>query len=217
MVVPVYNEAHRIRTNFPKFLNIRRIDRIIIVDDGSTDGCTQFIKPHTPRVTLVKLSQNTGKTNAIRVSLKWVRTSHVLLLDADLKNLNVEQINRGVRAALSQKNLDMLIFVRTAPGNVASVYSGDRVVKTDILQASLDYYHHAKSFQLEAAVNQYCMDNQKSVWWMPITASNTFQMEKRQSILGLTQTTKTIGEIVKLIGWKNYVKQLTVLARHRLQ
>lgn len=58
----------------------------IIIDDGSTDQSIQFLQEN---ITHRKLSfitlNNQGKYNAIQSTLKMVRTSHFLMIDADVK------------------------------------------------------------------------------------------------------------------------------------
>lgn len=215
LIVPVYNEANRLKRNLPTYLKIKNINQVIIVDDGSTDGCTQFIPTQYPDVSLITYPKNKGKTDAVRAALQKVTASHILLIDADLKNLKPEEVNRGLTYALTHTSIDMVIFIRRAPGNVASVYSGERVIRTNILREALHQYTHAKNFQIEAALNQYCIDTHKSVYWHAIHASNTFHIEKR-SPLWFLSALMTIREIIGLIGWKNYYKQITSLtARNR--
>lgn len=191
------------------YLGIGNTDRFIIVDDGSTDNSTAFIPADYPRITLIRHPKNLGKTEAIKTALSAVTTSHILLMDADLKHLKSEEINRGVTQILKNPTIDMLIFIRQASGNVASVYSGERVLKTNILREALRRYPGAKHFQIEAAVNQYCLDMQKYVVLQPISASNTFQIEKKRSLTGFGDNIAMIRQIVALVGWKNYMKQLT--------
>lgn len=136
-------------------------------------------------------------------------------MDADLKNLKAEEIDRGLIYMFSHKDIDMLIFIRRAFGNVASVYSGERIIKTDILQATLNHYPQSKNFQIEAAINQYCLDRQKTVVWQTITASNTFQIEKNSS-KWILAALLTMHEIIGFIGWKNYFKQLIFLTKNRI-
>lgn len=189
-------------------MKISPISQIIVVDDGSTDGCADFIQTSYPNVELINLPHNMGKTQAVKKAIMKVKTSHVLLMDADLKHLKTKEVESGLIHALKHPDVDMLIFIRRKPGNVASVFSGERILKTELLRAALLRFRQAKNFQLEAAINQYCLDTHRRVVYQSINASNTFRIEKRKSLIGFFDNFETISQITKLVGWKNYFRQL---------
>lgn len=83
------------------------IERIIMADDGSTDGSVDYIKQNFPDVEIIQLSYNTKKANLLRnVLLKNAETRLVLLVDNDVTfNSNclselVSNINRLPDAAV---------------------------------------------------------------------------------------------------------------------
>ena len=56
IVIPVYNEKKTIINLLRKVLNIKNIDKqIIIVDDGSSDGSTNLIKKFVKKKKILKL------------------------------------------------------------------------------------------------------------------------------------------------------------------
>ncbi|MBQ6415388.1 MAG: glycosyltransferase family 2 protein [Butyrivibrio sp.] len=57
--------------------------RVLIVDNGSTDGSQDFIKNNYPRVTLVALPENTGFANAVNIGIKSCESEYVFLLNDD--------------------------------------------------------------------------------------------------------------------------------------
>jgi len=57
--------------------------RIIVVDNGSTDGSVDFVKRRFPQVTLIPLAWNTGFCRGNNVALETVREPFVALLNND--------------------------------------------------------------------------------------------------------------------------------------
>ena len=84
-IVPAYNEAPRIGQVLDAAARHPLVREVLVVDDGSTDGSADHARRRGLR-TLV-LSRNMGKAVAVARGLELVRTSHVLLLDADLVGL----------------------------------------------------------------------------------------------------------------------------------
>jgi len=89
VVVPVYNEARTVGAVVDR---LRRIDlpvprEIIIVNDGSTDGTGEALRPlqGEPRVTVVNADRNRGKGSAIRLGLSRARGTIIAIQDADLE------------------------------------------------------------------------------------------------------------------------------------
>ena len=57
--------------------------KVIIVDNGSTDGSQDHIKNKYPQVELIELSENTGFANAANVGIKAADSEYVFLLNND--------------------------------------------------------------------------------------------------------------------------------------
>ena len=89
IVVPVFNEARTVRAVVDR---LRSVDfsiprEIIIVNDGSTDGTEEVLRPLAgePGVTLVNAARNRGKGSAIRLGLSRAHGTIVAIQDADLE------------------------------------------------------------------------------------------------------------------------------------
>jgi glycosyltransferase involved in cell wall biosynthesis len=88
VMVPVFNE----RETLPKVLD--RIDevmpegtQVIVVDDGSTDGTSEWLRDLSPRSDRVILRRrlNRGKGSAVRLAIRHSQGDVVAIQDADLE------------------------------------------------------------------------------------------------------------------------------------
>ena len=57
--------------------------RVILVDNGSSDGSVEYVRNHFPEITIICLSKNTGFTGGNNVALKQVTSDYVALLNND--------------------------------------------------------------------------------------------------------------------------------------
>jgi len=84
LVLPVYNETHRLKTGLKLALNYLKRQsyswEIIVVDDGSTDASTSGV-PRT--VKLIKTSRNFGKGHAIHLGVAASRGDYIIFSDID--------------------------------------------------------------------------------------------------------------------------------------
>ena len=88
-VIPAFNEARSIATVVAGIGP--SVDRVIVVDDGSTDGTAELARAAGADV--VVHEENRGKGHAVRTGLARVFDgdfTHVLLLDGDMQHLPEE-------------------------------------------------------------------------------------------------------------------------------
>src|SRR4029077_9393387 len=91
LVVPVYNERESLRIlvdEIGRALAGRRYE-IVAVDDGSSDGSLDELKPlkhDRPELHIVALAANAGQTAAFAAGFRVARGRVVVTLDADLQN-----------------------------------------------------------------------------------------------------------------------------------
>jgi glycosyltransferase involved in cell wall biosynthesis len=88
IIMPVYNESATIARAVNRVLAVDYPCpvELIVVDDGSTDGTMQLLRPFTDRgITMVRHPVNRGKGAAVITGVKKATGTHVMILDADLE------------------------------------------------------------------------------------------------------------------------------------
>ena len=87
--MPVYNERATLRTALDRLLAVEMPvpTEILVVDDGSTDGCTSTISDlvDSGAVRLLTQEQNQGKGSALRRGISEADGELLTILDADLE------------------------------------------------------------------------------------------------------------------------------------
>lgn len=116
LVVPLFNERPMLPLFFDRVLPVlAKLDlywEVVLVDDGSSDGSTQYIRDviaRTPGVRLVKLSRNFGKEAAMTAGLEHAKGDAIIVLDADLQD-PPEQIPAMVECW--QSGVDVVLMQR---------------------------------------------------------------------------------------------------------
>ena len=104
-VVPAYNEARRITPVLDALTSSPSVERVVVVDDGSTDDTAAVARAH-PAAAAGKLSvlsqPNGGKGAAMRRGGEEAADADVLLfLDADLIGLTVAHVESLLAPVLS--------------------------------------------------------------------------------------------------------------------
>ena len=90
VIIPVFNEKNTIETVINKVLQFKDLStKIIIVNDGSTDGTLEILnnckKKYPDNIRILNHEKNLGKGAAIRTAIKNIESDIVLIQDADLE------------------------------------------------------------------------------------------------------------------------------------
>jgi glycosyltransferase involved in cell wall biosynthesis len=119
IVVPVYNEAHRIAATLDAVDAWVRASacraEILVADDGSTDDTADIVNqyvPATPWVHLIELPHG-GKARAVLAGLRMARGDIVGFMDADLAT-PLSTLHTALDVL--QKGADVVIGSREGPG-----------------------------------------------------------------------------------------------------
>ncbi len=85
-IVPVYNVKEYLARCLDSLLGQTiPFDKIVVVDDGSTDGCGVICDEYSERYVSIQLihKENGGLVSAWMEGLKYVDTSHICFIDSD--------------------------------------------------------------------------------------------------------------------------------------
>ena len=88
VVIPNYNGRQILAKNLPKVIENCSGAEIIIVDDGSTDDSTSFIKKKFPKIKLITNDKNQGFSKTVNRGVANAKGEYVLLLNSDVAPRN---------------------------------------------------------------------------------------------------------------------------------
>lgn len=220
-IIPFWNEGLFLFNVLDQVSKAGNIDEIICVDDASDNENYRTVRKKYPHIRLIRLSENVGKTDAIREGLKVAGGHYILLLDADLQNLNHKDLEKAVRAVYKNPSIDMLILRRVNADLLIRMYradvlfTGERILKKSDLIEILD--GPVKRWQLESAINTWMYLNKKKVFWIPQSAINTDKSLKWGMLNGLIYDIRTFGDMMFATGLNNFFKQILFYAKDELK
>jgi glycosyltransferase involved in cell wall biosynthesis len=119
IVIPAYNEAHRLPSSLElarAFLNAGGLNaEVVVVDDGSQDGTAAVVEEAQrdwPALTLLRQA-HAGKGAAVRLGVSQAKGDQIALADADF-SMPITEFRRFMPDALG--DYDIAIASREAPG-----------------------------------------------------------------------------------------------------
>jgi len=109
-IIPFYNEKDWIVGVLEKITQISKFDKIILVDDWSTDDsfdiARNFVRNNKfENIEIVSYKNNKWKSQAIQEWLKIVETDYVFLFDADLKKVEISEVICVIDGMYQEKQL----------------------------------------------------------------------------------------------------------------
>lgn len=124
IIIPAYNEEHRIRPTLLSIWDYLRetevSSEIIVVDDGSNDKTVEVVSrkmKDIPVLKLLKLKKNQGKGFAVRTGVKEAKGKFILLADAD-NSTPIEELEEFLKTAT---NVDIIVGSRYLPGSQVKI------------------------------------------------------------------------------------------------
>ena len=85
IVIPNWNGKHLLAKNLSKVIAAsRRSAEIIVVDDGSTDGSSQYIRDEFPQVRIITKTKHDGFASSVNEGVSKAMGNIVMLLNTDV-------------------------------------------------------------------------------------------------------------------------------------
>lgn len=153
-IIPAHNEAPRIAPVIQSVLASGAVARVVVVDDGSTDGTGQVAQQ--AGAYLVSLPSNVGKGQAMLAGVRATTEPIVLFLDADLIGLTPGHVERLVRPVTSESCV-MTVGLRdygSIWGDLQEAMpriGGERAVHRSVLERVPSSFW--SGFRIEAGIN----------------------------------------------------------------
>lgn len=221
-IIPFWNEGSNLIPVLDEISKSRYISEIICVDDGSRDCNFFVIQEYYSHISLVRNEVNLGKSEAVREGLRHASYDNIMLLDADLRNLDHREIDRAAMAFMGSDDIDMLIlrrinavfFVKLYRADI--LFTGERILRKSDLETILDS-SDVCGWQLESAINTWMYNNNKKVCWVPHSAINKHKYLKHGVINGLRLDLRTYSDMVSAAGFNNFMKQILFFAKEELK
>jgi|SRR3989344_5684573 len=210
-IIAAYNEGPRIDAVLSVISNNSLVDEIIVVNDGSEDNTKAIVEKY-PNVQLISYSKNKGKTFAIMEGLSLAKSDIVMLLDADLVDLNNKDIENLILPVTSgQADVSMSIWQNSLlPCKILGIdfQSGQRVFYKKIIP-DLEVLSHLPKYGLEIFINNIIVENKlklKIVNWDTVVA-----IRKSQKIgwwYGTFGDIKMTFQVVSTIPLSKFIFQI---------
>ncbi|HCR83177.1 MAG TPA: glycosyltransferase family 2 protein, partial [Lachnospiraceae bacterium] len=84
IIIPNYNGKHFMKPCLDSLKNQSLSDfKILVVDNGSTDGSLSYMEENYPHIEVIALGKNFGFSRAVNEGIRHTRTPYVILLNND--------------------------------------------------------------------------------------------------------------------------------------
>ncbi|MGI6586840.1 MAG: glycosyltransferase family 2 protein [Gracilibacteraceae bacterium] len=210
-VIPAYNEEHTIAGVVNCVKGIDKIQKVIVVSDGSTDRTAEIAKKCGAEV--IELNENIGKGGAIKAGIDECGTEVILFLDADLIGLTKKHVLDLIDPVISDK-ADMTIgifkngrMVTDLAQKVTPYLSGQRAIKKSIIDRipNMDITRYG----VEVALTKYVDKSSARVLEVDLPDMTHVTKEEKLGIIkGVQARIKMYWDIVKILSSYNLKKEL---------
>ena len=224
IVVPVYNEESTVRSVIERLLEIELpiAREILIINDGSTDGTRAALDgmpEMSERVRIFHAPINAGKGRAIRTGFEQARGTIVAIQDADLE-LDPAQLADLIGPILAHETF-VVYGSRFLSGTPAAPWL--TIVANKVLTGATNLLYGASLTDMETC---YKIMRTEVARGLDLQA-NGFDIEPEITAKVLRRGLLSVERPIrfeprsraqgKKIGWRDGVRALEVLVRHRIQ
>lgn len=218
-LIPAYNEAERIGGVLTAIVGHKDIQKVIVIDDGSTDQTAQVASSFD--VTVLTTPGNLGKTAALAFGLRQVKTSHIVLLDADLLGLTALDVTRLIAPVRENLAIASISLRGNAPRLWRMIgldyISGERALPFDLLKPHLDELNSLPRFGFEVFLNRLLIKTKRPVAIVPFdNVASPYKATKLGFWPGLGADALMIRDILLTVSLGEIVSQIVTLKRRQL-
>ncbi|MFT4020653.1 MAG: glycosyltransferase family 2 protein [Acinetobacter sp.] len=213
-IIPAYNESPRIAKVLDAVCGHPRIHEIIVVDDLSTDNTAEIAQRAGVRV--IRLDHNQGKSNAVAEGIAMASGSHILLLDADLRGLDMQDISDLIEPVWSGQADVTLSLRQNSPWVWRLIgldyISGERVFRRDQVIDRLDELRKLARFGLEVWLNNLWLDHDlkiKVVHWP--TVISPYKSSKMGWLQGIRADFRMLKDIFSTVPLSKAIMQIVLM------
>lgn len=211
VVIPAYNEESTIGDTIQAVKELKNINKIIVVNDGSTDKTAEIAKSWD--IELIDLKINRGKGGAMNSSLPYINSDIVVFLDADLGNSAKEAYKIITPVLEGKADLAIAAFpppqkkggfglvkgtaawaIKRAGGIEAKApLSGQRAMTKEVLQAVTPF---SEAYGVELAMTINALRHGFRVIEVPTTMRHN---ETGRDLAGFKHRGKQFIDVIKVI------------------
>jgi glycosyltransferase involved in cell wall biosynthesis len=203
VVIPAYNEAHRISDALRPVLAASLVNEVIVVSDGSTDATVEVARQFE-RVRVVELPFNVGKGGAMCAGVAHTDADIIAFFDADLVGLRPHHVDQIIRP-LQTGSCDMCIGVFRGgkfwsdTGQVITPFlSGQRAMYRKLFEA-VPFLPEIR-MGAEVTITTYAKRLKATVLKTVLRGvSNTHKEQKLGIVKGATARAKMYREIARAV------------------
>ncbi|HYF83012.1 MAG TPA: glycosyltransferase family 2 protein [Clostridia bacterium] len=210
-IIPAYNEELTIASVINCLSDVDRIQKIIVVSDGSTDRTAEIARECGADV--IELQENVGKGGAIKAGVNECGSEVILFLDADLIGLKEKHVIDLIKPVIDNY-ADMTIgifrngrMVTDLAQKVTPYLSGQRAIKKNIIDKipNIDITRYGVEVALTKYVEKFSIRVQEVE--LP-DMTHVTKEEKLGLIKGVHARLKMYWDIVKILSSSNNKKEL---------
>ncbi len=135
-IIPAFNEEKTIGQVIKAVKQVKIINQIVVVDDGSIDRTARIA--HQAGAEVLSLPQNQGKGQAMQKGVDYSQAEIIVFIDADLINLSPEHIYLILQPILDHRyqmttgTLERGQFLNRINHRLEAPFSGLRVVERSL-------------------------------------------------------------------------------------
>lgn len=196
-VVPVYNEEKTVKSVLEALVSSNKINKLIVVDSGSTDNTPNIIKKF--KVKIVTLKKPKGKGYAIKVGTNNISTEVILFFDADLIGLKKEHVDKLLEPVIDE-GAAMVIGLRDKGNFIANTImpyfpltGGERAILTKEFM-KIRKNPLIEGWGLESVMNDYCKKKKLKVVKVMLDGMDHIGLQTKKH--GLLAFLKEIYDVV---------------------